>query len=211
MTHQPSSSHMEPSLEVLQAWAKQRATWPSPREWNDYFAVDDHLGGPRRRAPDQATCLEAIREAAKTLGPSMTKRTYDQWAKAEPGRPRLNVVLRRCRGRWTATKASALLLQNPSTTPQIWSKRQTLDALRKATEVLGDPFGEEAYEAWRGPEHPSVEIIRMHWGSLNTARTAAALMEPNPGGVIHDAETVPVGLDRPARPCLADASQSRSV
>jgi len=207
MARRPSP-RIEPSLAALQAWSEQRKSWPSQREWDAYakahgylgaeallhhrqqswFALCDDLGGQRWQAQEQATCLEAVREAAKTLGPWMTKREYDRWAKAEPGRPRLGVVTRRCGGRWNETKALAHLPQNPSTNTHIWSEQEMLDALREAAKVLGDPFGEDAYESWRGPEHPSVETIRMHWGSLNTARAAVSLTERNPGGVIRYTE-----------------------
>lgn len=203
MARRPSP-RIAPSLAALEAWSKTQGSWPSQQAWNAYakahgylsagsllhhrqqswFALCDDLGGQRWQAQEQATCLEAVREAAKTLGPWMTKREYDRWAQAEPGRPRLGVVTRRCGGRWNQTKALARLPQNPSTNTHIWSEQEMLDALREAAGILGDPFGEEAYEAWRGPEHPSVETIRMHWGSLNTARAEASLTEQKPGQAV---------------------------
>jgi len=113
------SPRIEPSLAALQAWSEKQEAWPSQRESDacakahgylgvgallhyrqqSWFALCDELGGQRWQAQEQAVCLEAVREAAKTLGPWMTKREYDRWAKAEPGRPRLGVVTRRCGGR----------------------------------------------------------------------------------------------------------------
>jgi len=198
------STRLAPSLVALQAWSDERGSWPSQHEWNAYakahgylgteslryhrhqswLALCAELGGQRSQAKEQAECLAAVREAAESVGPWMTKRQYDAWAQEVPGRPRLGVVTRRCGGRWNRTKALAQLPQNPAINTHIWSEAEMLNALRQAAIALG----EEAYEAWRGAEWPSVETIRMYWGSLNVARAQMALTTQEPGGVVRYTE-----------------------
>lgn len=124
-----ASSRLNPSLEALKAWAVNRGASPSQREWNVYAKEHHYLGcvalWHHTRLPwtqlcktwgipvadplSEMECIAAVQAAAKTWGPFLTKRQYEEWAIGHPGQPRAGTVTRRVRGSWNAAKAAAAL------------------------------------------------------------------------------------------------------
>ena len=117
------------------------------------------------------------------------------------------MVTRKFGGSWNAVKQAAGLPINPAMAGQTWTEGDMLQALRVAAAVLGDQFGEAAYEAWRDRNRPSIETIRMRFGSLRTAKAKLNLpaYDPGPPPGYTDADWRQAVLDFVREQCTAAA------
>lgn len=53
--------------------------------------------------------------------------------------------------------------------------------MQQASQALGERFGEAACDAWRGPERPPIESIRVRFGSVGIAKGQLGLTAYEPG------------------------------
>ena len=124
--------------QAIKKYAESLGYWPSKRQWGKYAKENAHMsflglyyhtkkswntyrvefGFPvREKVFTRGECVQAIRQAAESLGQFFSRKEYEEWQKSHPGLPTPPQISRRCNG-WNVAKQEADLVPN-----QIWGKQ----------------------------------------------------------------------------------------
>ena len=183
-------------------YANKLGYWPSTSQWDKYAKENNHMtfvgiyyhtrkswetyrvefGFPvRDKIYTREECVQAICQAAESLGQFFTRREYEEWQKDNLDLPTAAQISRRCNG-WNNAKKEADLLPNAVMGKQ-FDNETIFNALRECAKVYGDLYSEEQYMNWRDGnlEIPHIETIRKRLDSLPEAKRKMNLQSYDEG------------------------------
>lgn len=194
--------NLEQSLNAVHQYAESIGYWPTQKQWNkhakengfysivglyerlkkNWETIRNDMGYPsRNKKITEEDCIQAIKQAADSLGQFFTKREYAIWQKDFSELPTVAVISRRC-GSWNKAKEKAELFVNNAYGKE-FTVQEIFNALKDCAKINGKLFSEEQYLIWRNNnrEIPHIETIRHKLGSLPEAKRKMDLESYNAG------------------------------
>lgn len=174
-----------PKVEMYKEWSRENdkigydtVLKLTGKKWRE---IEIELRGNRDKRAREDYIIQHLQNAARIYGDNVSKREYIEYSQEDKeNRPSI-IIVANVFSTFNKAKLAAGLNINEGFKTEETSKQKCIEALKKASEELGESFTEPQYIEWvrkeqqKGNHYPSSVTIRKRFGKFSSGLKEASL------------------------------------